>query len=94
MTHAQGLGQVRRSPETDTLWEAVYPGLAEARRVRSAGSQNETRPQVMRLALLYAIMDGSDFMKVEHLRAALAVWYVCDVSARRIFGGGEEQGQV
>ena len=32
LTHAQGLGQVRRSPETDTLWEAVYPGLAEARR--------------------------------------------------------------
>ena len=48
----------------------------------------------MRLALLYALMDCSDVIQVEHLQAALAVWAYCEASARRIFGGGEEQGQV
>ena len=48
----------------------------------------------MRPALLYALMDCSDVIQVEHLQAALAVWAYCEASARRIFGGGEEQGQV
>ena len=94
LAHAQGLGQVRRSPEADTLWEAVYPGLAEARRGAFGRVTERARPQVMRLALLYALMDCSDVIQVEHLRAALAVWRYCEASAKRIFGGGEEQGQV
>ena len=42
--------------------------------------------QTIRLALLYAVLDGSDKIKVVHLKAALALWKYCEDSARYIFG--------
>ena len=94
LAHAQGVGQLRRAPEADAEWEAVYPGLAEARRGSSARVTERARPQVMRLALLYALLDRRDVVQVEHLRAALALWSYCEASAMRIFGSGEEGGQA
>ena len=40
----------------------------------------------MRLACLYAVLDGTNVIRVEHLKAALAVWRYCEDSARYIFG--------
>ena len=37
-------------------------------------------------ALLYALLDQSETIRVEHLRAALALWRYCETSARNIFG--------
>jgi hypothetical protein len=93
LAHAQRVGQVRRSPEADALWEDAYPGLADARPGAFGRVTERARPQVMRLALLYALLDCSDVIQVEHLRAALALWRCCEESAKRIFGGGGEQGQ-
>src|SRR6185295_14596869 len=42
--------------------------------------------QVMRLALVYALLDQSPVIRVEHLRAALAVWEYAETSAEFIFG--------
>jgi hypothetical protein len=42
----------------------------------------------MRLAMLYALLDGSSTVEEEHLRAALAVWDYCEASARHLFGKG------
>ena len=42
--------------------------------------------QTTRLALLYALLDGSEQIKLVHLRAALALWKYCEDSARYIFG--------
>jgi hypothetical protein len=42
--------------------------------------------QTIRLALLYALLDGNNEIDVVHLRAALAVWGYCEESARYIFG--------
>jgi hypothetical protein len=39
----------------------------------------------MRLALVYAMLEGSDNIGVDHLRAALAVWRYCEASAKLIF---------
>ena len=43
--------------------------------------------QTVRLALLYALLDGSDQIGVAHLSAALSVWRYCGASAAYIFGG-------
>jgi len=47
---------------------------------------SRAEPQVMRLALVYALLDQSKTISIEHLRAGLAVWRYCEASARRIFG--------
>jgi hypothetical protein len=40
----------------------------------------------MRLSCLYALLDASEEVRAEHLRAGLAVWQYCENSARFIFG--------
>ena len=40
----------------------------------------------MRLSALYAVLNRSAVVRVEHLRAALAVWEYAFASARYIFG--------
>ena len=43
-------------------------------------------PQVIRLALLYALWDQSYNIEERHLRAALAVWDYCEASVSYLFG--------
>ncbi len=43
--------------------------------------------QVIRMALIFAMLDLSDHIRVEHLKAARALWQYCEDSARIIFGG-------
>ncbi|MGO9919696.1 MAG: hypothetical protein ACLQIB_34010 [Isosphaeraceae bacterium] len=43
----------------------------------------------MRLALVYATLDGSPIVAIEHLRAALAVWRYSEGSARIVFSGSQ-----
>ena len=42
--------------------------------------------QVVRLSTLYALLDGSDLIRIEHLMAAQEVWGYCEESVRYIFG--------
>ena len=42
--------------------------------------------QVMRLAMLYALLDESHMIRLDHLRAGLEVWRYCDESAAYAFG--------
>lgn len=79
---------LRRSAEARDLWHAVYPSLKVARPGPYGLATERACPQVMRVALLYALMDGSADIREDHMNAALAVWRYCDASARLIFGGG------
>src|SRR5690606_33128778 len=40
----------------------------------------------MRLACVYALMACSEVIRIDHLRAALALWKYCEESAKYIFG--------
>jgi hypothetical protein len=42
--------------------------------------------QVMRLAFIYSLLDKSELVRVEHLRAALALWDYSEKSALAVFG--------
>ena len=41
---------------------------------------------MIRLALVYTLLDGQTEIGIPHLRAALAVWEFCEASAAFIFG--------
>ena len=41
---------------------------------------------MLRLALIYCLLDRRALIDVEHLRAALAAWHYCDRSAAYLFG--------
>ena len=71
---------------TRPLWAAVYPRLSEGRTGLLGAVTSRAEAQVLRLATLYAIVDGSAAIQPPHLLAALAVWRYCEASARYLFG--------
>jgi hypothetical protein len=69
------------------MWERVYPRLSQGHEGRLGAVTSRAEAQTMRVALIYALMDQSDHIRSEHLRAAVAFWRYCEESARQIFGG-------
>ena len=45
--------------------------------------------QVTRLAMVYALLDQSSVISLQHLKAALALWNYCKASAKYIFDNGK-----
>jgi hypothetical protein len=86
LTFAAGMGALARDHAARALWIAEYRGLAEGRPGLLGAMTARAEAQVMRLALLYALIDQSRAIGEVHLRAALAVWTYALASARYIFG--------
>ena len=67
-------------------WDAVYGMLSEDRTGLANTLLARAEPQVMRLSMLYAILDQSTAIQLPHLKAALALWEYTEDSATYIFG--------
>jgi len=67
-------------------WCEVYGSLSEGKPGLFGAVVGRSEAQVLRLAALYATMNGSQHIEPEHLEAALAVWDYAEESARYIFG--------
>ena len=83
---ARRIQTVRRDDEAGVLWRTVYAELSEGRPGLLGAVISRAEAQTMRLAMLYALLDGSSSIAASHLQAALAVWEYCEASARCIFG--------
>lgn len=77
---------VRRDDEARAIWHAVYAELSEGQSGMLGAITARAEAQVMRLALIYALLDMSAVISAAHLRAALAVWEYAEASAEYIFG--------
>jgi hypothetical protein len=77
--------RMRRSDAANHLWEAWYCDLPELQGLLGALT---ARPEahVLRLSMIFALLDCSDVIQESHLRAAIAVWDYSAASARHIFG--------
>jgi hypothetical protein len=71
--------------EAKALWKEVYSELSADKPGMLGKITARAEAQVVRLALLYALLDCSKEITVEHLRAALAVWEYSEASCRYIF---------
>jgi len=83
---ARMVGAVGWTEEARILWRGVYHDLSEAKPGMAGAVTARGEAQVVRLALVYALLNGKQELDVPHLRAALAVWRYCEASARWIFG--------
>src|SRR5262249_7951345 len=79
-------GEVTRDSEAQALWNEVYPVLSEGKPGLLGAILNRAEAQVLRLSLLYALLDLSPVVRPSHLKAALALWDYVEASARWIFG--------
>lgn len=84
---AQTRTVVGRDAGAERLWgELCHGELSRGHAGRLDTLAGRSRPQVIRLSLIYALLDGSPVIREEHVRAAVAVWRYCLGSARVIFG--------
>jgi hypothetical protein len=83
---ARAQDEIRRDEQARRLWHEVYHDLSEARPGLLGHMVARAEAHVMRLSGLYALLDQSPVVGIEHLDAALAVWQYCEASARYIFG--------
>jgi hypothetical protein len=93
MTH----NQVVMDAETTAEWERIYHDLSEGKPGLLGAITGRAESQVIRLAMLYALLDGDPInlkavyggghvMKLAHLKAGLALWQYCEDSVKYIFG--------
>src|SRR5215831_17292756 len=83
---AHRLGRITMTEAAAKAWEAAYPALSADRPGLLGAVIARAEPQVIRLALIYALLDCTSQIDVVHLEAAMAVWAYCEESATRIFG--------
>jgi hypothetical protein len=79
--------RVRIGAHAEQLWRDFY--AVEAERTDSglvAALTSRPEAQVLRVALVFAVSDGTDEIAPEHLAAAVNLWRYCETSARWIFG--------
>lgn len=80
-------GRLGRTPAAEALWRDLYQQMADddAGDMASAATARG-EAQTLRLSLVYALLDRSRVIDVDHLEAAAAVWSYCQASARWLYG--------
>jgi hypothetical protein len=79
LKHAQAAGHVKLDPAARALWWHTYPQLTEPGEHLASTICARAEAHTIRLALLYALLDGQRHIQPPHLKAALALW---DYAAR------------
>jgi len=94
---ARSVREMRRSREAEEMWAMIYGDS----RIGADGYFDDelgglvgfllarTEAQIIRLSMIYALLDGSHVIEVEHLVAAIAVWEHSARSIAHIFGDSQ-----
>jgi len=72
--------------EAKPLWEEAYEDLTAERAGMFGAITARAEAQALRLAMIYALADGSERIKRPHVESALAIWEYSQESVRHIFG--------
>jgi hypothetical protein len=79
LQHARSAGQLRFDQSARELWWHAYPQLSQPQPGLAGHLTARSEAHTIRLALLYALLDGAAHIQPAHLTAALALW---DYAAR------------
>lgn len=86
VTFARRVDRLERDDRARQTWAKVYGSLSAGRLGLLGAVTARAEAHVMRLALIYALLDRSRIIRQEHLIAALLVWEYAFESARVVFG--------
>src|SRR5262249_59780366 len=85
LARAKQVERMQRDAEARAAWPAVYPSLSDDRPGLVGALLGRAEAQVLRLSMLYALLDGSATIRHAHLTAALALWEYVEASVRYLF---------
>lgn len=83
---AKDVGELKRTEAARKLWFQVYESLSSDKPGMFGQATSRAEAQVVRLSLLYALLDRAKSIEEEHLTAALALMQYASDSARHVFG--------
>ncbi len=87
---AKNESELKWSQEAIPMWTKVYSDLSRGELGVYGAMTARAEAYVVRLACLYAVLDMSNEIRLEHLRAALEVWRYSQDSVRHLFGSNVE----
>lgn len=84
---ARTCGEMRRTPAAERRWAELYEACADDEPGGLVGSVTaRAEPHILRLALVYALLDTAPAVDVAHLDAAWSLWRYCRASAAYLYG--------
>jgi hypothetical protein len=83
---ARKISRLTRTTEARDLWHTVYPKLTADRAGNFGAITSRAEAHVLRLSIIYALLDGASEIQLSHLKAALECWRYCQESALYIWG--------
>jgi Protein of unknown function (DUF3987) len=86
LRQAQMLDRITMTDLAAEAWEKNYAVLSGDRLGLLGAILGRAEAQVIRIALIYALLDNTERIDLPHLRAALAVWGFCEDSTTQIWG--------
>jgi hypothetical protein len=85
LLHRRPAGPLARDAAANERWHAEYERLSEGQTGLVGAVTSRAEVMVLRLSLIYALLDRSNEIRLPHLEGALAVWDYCEASAGIIF---------
>ena len=82
---SKGRGRIGRDEAAKALWKKHYSLLTRKRVGLRGALLSRAETHVLRLSLIYALLDGAEAIRVEHLKAALAFWAYVENSVGHIY---------
>jgi Protein of unknown function (DUF3987) len=88
--------RITMADDAKAVWARIYSDLSSDKPGMFGAVTARAEAQTVRLAMMYALLDGAVQIDSNHLNAGLAVWKYCEASARRIrrcyrrSGGGRD----
>ncbi|MGH9108122.1 MAG: DUF3987 domain-containing protein [Acidimicrobiales bacterium] len=79
------LGHVRFTTAARAAWRDTYGRLSEPRAGMAGGLLARSEAHVLRLSLIYTLVDGASAIGLEHLGAGLALWEYCQDGVELLF---------
>jgi len=83
---ATNVGEMRRDDEAKDYWAYIYRSLSEGSPGMVGSLTARAEPYTMRLAGIYALLDRSAIVRIEHLKAGAALWNYSVSCVKQIFG--------
>jgi hypothetical protein len=83
---ARDVGVMTLSAGSKEVWAKIYAAMAEEKPGILGAITGRAEPIILRLAMIYALLDRTEIIEIAHLYAAIALWEYAEESCRYIFG--------
>ena len=83
---AREVGEMRRDDAAEAMWTKLYYVLAAERPGLAGALLARAHAHVVRLSMIFALMDRSAVVRRPHLESAAAVWAYAEASVGYVFG--------